>query len=36
LEFLGYGAQRALDAGVPTERIVNAWSAEKLLEWTAN
>ena len=36
LEFLGYGAQRALDAGVPTERIVNAWSAEKLLEWTTN
>jgi putative hydrolase len=36
LEFLGYGAQRALDAGVPTERIVNAWPAEKLLEWTAN
>ena len=36
LDFLGYGAQRALDAGVPTERIVNAWSAEKLLEWTAN
>ena len=36
LEFLGYGAQRALDAGVPTERIVNTWSAEKLLEWTAN
>ncbi len=36
LEFLGYGAQRALDAGVPTERIVYAWSAEKLLVWTTN
>ena len=36
LEFLGYGAQRALDAGVPAERIVNTWSAEKLLEWTSN
>ena len=34
LEFLGYGAQRALDAGVPVDRIVNTWSAEKLLEWT--
>ena len=34
LEFLGYGAQRALDAGVPVERIVNTWPAEKLLEWT--
>ena len=36
LEFLGYGAQRALDAGVPTERIVNTWPAERLLEWTTN
>ncbi|AGB26393.1 PHP family phosphohydrolase, histidinol phosphatase [Mycobacterium sp. JS623] len=36
LDFLGYGAQRALDAGVPTERIVNTWSADRLLEWTAN
>jgi putative hydrolase len=36
LEFLGYGAQRALDAGVPVERIVNTWSADELLEWTAN
>ncbi|MCV7285466.1 PHP domain-containing protein [Mycolicibacterium wolinskyi] len=35
LEFLGYGAQRALDAGVPAERIVNTWPAEQLLEWTA-
>lgn len=35
LEFLGYGAQRALDAGVPAERIVNTWSADKLLEWAA-
>ncbi len=33
LDFLGYGAQRALDAGVPTERIVNTWSADRLLEW---
>jgi putative hydrolase len=36
LEFLGYGAQRALDAGVPTERIVNTWPAEKLVEWTTD
>lgn len=34
LDFLGYGAQRALDAGVPVERIVNTWPAERLLEWT--
>ncbi len=36
LEFLGYGAQRALDAGVPAERIVNAWPADKLLDWAAS
>lgn len=36
LDFLGYGAQRALDAGVPVERIVNTWPAEKLLEWAAS
>ncbi|WP_135459475.1 PHP domain-containing protein [Mycobacterium sp. DL99] len=35
LEFLGYGAQRALDAEVPIERIVNTWPAEQLLAWTA-
>ena len=33
LDFLGYGAQRALDAGVPAERIINTWSADRLLEW---
>lgn len=35
LDFLGYGAQRALDAGVPQERIVNTWPVERLLAWTA-
>ncbi|MCW2651258.1 MAG: hypothetical protein JWR32_2234 [Mycobacterium sp.] len=34
LEFLGYGAQRALDAGVPVERIVNTWEADQLLAWS--
>ncbi|AYF73876.1 PHP domain-containing protein [Nocardia yunnanensis] len=33
LEFLGYGAQRALDNGVPAERIVNTWPVDKLLAW---
>ncbi|MGU3655042.1 PHP domain-containing protein [Mycolicibacterium sp. A43C] len=33
LDFLGYGAQRALDAGVPVDRIVNTWSADRLLAW---
>ena len=33
LDFLGYGAQRALDNGVPVERIVNTWrGAEELLD----
>ncbi len=36
LDFLGYGAQRALDAGVPVDRIINTWSAEKLLEWASS
>ncbi|AMO59001.1 PHP family phosphohydrolase, histidinol phosphatase [Mycolicibacterium phlei] len=36
LEFLGYGAQRALDNEVPVERIINTWSAEELLEWTTS
>ena len=34
LDFLGYGAQRALDNDVPVDRIVNTWSVERLLEWT--
>lgn len=35
LEFLGYGAQRALEAEVPIDRIVNTWPAEQLLGWTS-
>jgi putative hydrolase len=34
LDFLGYGAQRALDNDVPVDRIVNTWPVERLLEWT--
>lgn len=34
LDFLGYGAQRALDAEVPVDRIINTWSVEKLLDWS--
>ncbi|MDT5080768.1 MAG: putative hydrolase, partial [Mycobacterium sp.] len=33
LDFLGYGAQRALDNDVPADRIVNTWPAERLLQW---
>lgn len=35
LDFLGYGAQRALDAGVPVDRVINAWPADQLLEWVS-
>lgn len=35
LDFLGYGAQRALDAGIEPGRIVNTWSVEELLDWSA-
>lgn len=36
LDFLGYGAQRAVDNDVPAERIVNTWPVEKLLGWAAS
>lgn len=36
LDFLGYGAQRAVDADVPVDRIVNTWPADRLLEWTTS
>jgi putative hydrolase len=36
LDFLGYGAERALDAGVPVDRIVNTWPAEQLLGWAGS
>ena len=32
LDFLGYGAQRALDHGVPAERIINTWPVDRLLD----
>jgi putative hydrolase len=35
LDFLGYGAQRALDAEVPVERIVNTWSLPELMAWAS-
>lgn len=36
LDFLGYGAQRALDVGLAADRIVNTWSADSLLDWTTS
>ncbi|MGV0636025.1 PHP domain-containing protein [Mycolicibacillus trivialis] len=35
LDFLGFGAQRALEAEIPADRIVNTWPVEKLLAWAA-
>lgn len=35
LDFLGYGAQRALDNDVPVERIINTWPVDELLGWAA-
>jgi putative hydrolase len=35
LDFLGYGAQRAVDAEVPVDRIINTWSGDRLLEWAS-
>jgi putative hydrolase len=35
LDFLGYGAQRALDNEVPPARIINTWPADKLLDWVS-
>jgi putative hydrolase len=36
LEWQMYGCTRAMECGVPTERIVNTWGAEQLLDWTAS
>lgn len=36
LDFLGYGAQRAVDAGVPVDRVVNTWPVDRLLTWAAS
>lgn len=33
LDFLQYGAERAERLGVPVERIVNSWAADRLLDW---
>ncbi len=35
LEWLGRGCANAVAAGVPTERVVNRWSADELVDWAA-
>jgi len=34
LEWQVHGTARAEAAGIPTERIINTWSADALLAWT--
>jgi putative hydrolase len=35
LDWQPYGCERAAACGVPIERIVNTWPAERLLSWAA-
>ena len=35
LDWLGNGCERAALCGVPVERVVNTWTMDRLLEWTA-
>jgi putative hydrolase len=36
LDWLRFGCERAALCGVPPERVVNTWSMERLLKWTAS
>lgn len=36
LEWQPHGCEKAVEAGIPGERIVNTWPAERLLAWTAS
>lgn len=33
LDFLSYGCERAARSGVPTDRIINTWPLDRLLQW---
>lgn len=35
LDWLRFGCERAVQCGVPTDRVVNAWPADRLREWAA-
>ena len=35
LEWLTYGADKAVETGVGIDRVVNSWSADKLLDWSS-
>ena len=30
------GCERAIETGVPVERVINTWTADELLAWTAD
>ncbi|GGN73877.1 PHP domain-containing protein [Actinoplanes lobatus] len=36
LDWLDFGCGRAALCGVPADRVVNTWTAERLLEWTGS
>jgi putative hydrolase len=36
LDWLRFGCERAALCGVPVDRVVNAWTTERLLDWTAS
>lgn len=36
LEFLSYGCDKAVAHGIGADRILNTWSADRLLAWTAD
>jgi putative hydrolase len=35
LDWQSNGCERALETGVPVERVINTWTADELLDWTA-
>jgi putative hydrolase len=34
LDWQGNGCERAVECGVPVDRVVNTWTADELLSWT--
>ena len=36
LEFLSYGADKAVDHGIAPERIINTWDADTLTDWASS
>jgi putative hydrolase len=36
LEWQHHGCRRVAECGIPGDAVVNTWSADRLLEWTAS